>query len=58
MLFRRLLSESEPPPLRADSLWRTLARGCELGMFIRTGAGNKAETFRYGLTGSRAMNKL
>ncbi len=40
--------ESEPPP-RADSLWRTLARGCELGILVRTGAGTKAEAFRYGL---------
>jgi hypothetical protein len=37
----------EPP--RADSLWRTLARGCELGLLVRTGAGNRAEAFRYAL---------
>jgi AAA domain-containing protein len=37
----------EPP--RADSLWRCLARGCELGILVRTGAGTKAEAFRYGL---------
>lgn len=40
--------EDEPPP-RADSLWRSLTRGCELGIFVRTGAGNKVEAFRYGL---------
>jgi hypothetical protein len=40
--------EGEPPP-RADSLWRSLGRGCELGLFVRSGAGNKAEAFRYGL---------
>ncbi len=40
--------DAEPPP-RPDSLWRTLSRGCELGLFIRTGAGTKAEAFRYGL---------
>jgi hypothetical protein len=39
--------EGQRPP-RADSLWRCLARGCELGLFIRTGEGNKAEAFRYG----------
>ncbi len=39
--------EAEPP--RADSLWRTLTRGCEMGIFVRTGAGTKAEAFRYGL---------
>jgi hypothetical protein len=40
--------EGEPPP-RADSLWRTLARGCDLGIMVRTGAGTKAEAFRYEL---------
>jgi hypothetical protein len=40
--------EGEPPP-RADSLWRCLTRGCEQGTLVRTGAGNKAEAFRYGL---------
>jgi hypothetical protein len=40
--------EGEPPP-RADSLWRCLTRGCESGLLVRTGAGNKAEAFRYGL---------
>jgi AAA domain len=44
--------EGEPAP-RADSLWRSLARGCELGLFIRSGAGNKAEAFRYGLAPPR-----
>jgi hypothetical protein len=39
--------EGEPP--RADSLWRCLTRGCELGILVRTGAGTKAEAFRYGL---------
>jgi hypothetical protein len=40
--------ESEPPP-RPDSLWRSLTRSCELGILVRTGAGNKAEAFRYRL---------
>jgi AAA domain len=39
--------EGEAP--RADSLWRCLTRGCELGLLVRTGAGNKAEAFRYAL---------
>jgi hypothetical protein len=39
--------EGDPP--RADSLWRMLTRGCEMGLLVRTGAGNKAEAFRYGL---------
>ncbi len=29
--------DHEPPP-RPDSLWRTLTRGCETGMLLRTGA--------------------
>jgi hypothetical protein len=40
--------EGEPPP-RADSLWRLLARGCELEIFVRSGAGTKVEAFRYAL---------
>jgi hypothetical protein len=40
--------EGKPPP-RADSLWRCLARGCELGLLVRSGAGTRAEAFRYGL---------
>jgi hypothetical protein len=40
--------EGEPPP-SANALWRSLARGCELGVLIRTGAGSKAEAFRYAL---------
>jgi hypothetical protein len=39
--------EGEAP--RADSLWRLLTRGCELGVLVRAGAGNKAEAFRYRL---------
>lgn len=61
---RRLLNES-PEPLtrqeildrwpdgearpRADSLWRLLARGSEMGIFVRTGAGTRAEAFRDGV---------
>ncbi len=32
---------------REDTLWRTLARGCEVGLFVRTGAGTKTDPFRY-----------
>jgi hypothetical protein len=62
--LRRVLSESPVPltrqeilarwpegvaPPRADSLWRCLTRGCELGILVRTGAGTKTEAFRYGV---------
>jgi hypothetical protein len=40
--------EGEPSP-RADSLWRSLARGCELGILVRSGVGTRAEAFRYAL---------
>jgi hypothetical protein len=60
---RRVLGESSGPltrqeilarwpegaPPRADSLWRCLSRGCELGLLVRTGAGTRAEAFRYGV---------
>jgi hypothetical protein len=34
-------------PPRADSLWRSLTRGCERGILVRTGAGTKVEALRY-----------
>ena len=37
---------AEPPP-HPGSLCRTLMRGCELGILIRSGTGTKAEAFRY-----------
>ncbi len=40
--------EGVPAP-RADSLWRTLIRGCELGILDRSGEGTRAEPFHYGL---------
>jgi hypothetical protein len=40
--------QSEPPP-RGDSLCRCLARGCETGLFVRSGGGTKTEAFRYGV---------
>ena len=43
-----LWPQGEPPP-HADSLWRCLTRGCERGLFVRSGAGTKTEAFRYGL---------
>jgi hypothetical protein len=45
--------ETEPRP-RADSLWRSLARGCELGILVLTGKGTKAEAFRYQLAPASA----
>src|SRR5262249_16930893 len=58
---RELLSQSAAPltrqeillrwpgstPPHPDSLYRTLTRGCDLGIFVRTGAGTRAEAFRY-----------
>jgi hypothetical protein len=36
-------------PRRPDSLWRTLARGVELGLFTGAGKGTKTEPFRFTL---------
>jgi hypothetical protein len=44
--------QGEPPP-SANGLWRALARGCELGVLVRTGAGTKTEAFRYALAQSQ-----
>jgi hypothetical protein len=44
--------ESSSPP-HIDSLWRTLARGCELGILVRTGEGTKGDPFRYRLAEDR-----
>jgi hypothetical protein len=40
--------ESQTPP-HPDSLWRTLDRGCKTGVLARSGEGNKADAYRYGL---------
>jgi hypothetical protein len=45
--------QGEPPP-SANGLWRSLMRGCELGILVRSGAGSKAEAFRYSLAPPRA----
>jgi AAA domain len=47
-LTRRELLERWPGTApRADSLWRTLARGIELGLFTGAGKGTKTEPFRF-----------
>ena len=65
--LRRLLSQSETPltrqdllarwpqgePPRAETLWRALTRGCEQGVFIRSGEGTKTNAFRYALAQAR-----
>ena len=49
-LTRRELLELWPgEPPRPDSLWRTLARGVELGLFTGAGKGTKTEPFRFTL---------
>ena len=44
---RELLDRWPAPAPRPDSLWRTLARGTELGHFVATGKGTKSEPFRF-----------
>jgi hypothetical protein len=33
----------------ANTLWRWLNRGMEMGLLVRSGAGSKKEAFRYGV---------
>jgi hypothetical protein len=46
---RELLARWPSEAPRQDTLLRALARGVELGLFERTGAGTKTEPFRYGV---------
>jgi hypothetical protein len=49
-LTRRELLERWPGTApRPDTLWRTLARGVELCLFIVSGTGTKTDAFRYGI---------
>ncbi len=48
--------ETATPP-HADSLGRSLTHGCERGMLVRSGAGNKAEAFRYDLVRQSSGSK-
>jgi hypothetical protein len=46
---RELLARWPDPPPRPDSLWRTLSRGLERGLFVAHGAGTRSDAFRYEL---------
>lgn len=46
---RELLARWPGAVPREDTLWRTLARGVERGLFVVSGAGTKTDAFRYGL---------
>jgi hypothetical protein len=46
---RELLARWPAPSPRPDSLWRTLARGIEIGLFTVAGKGTKTEPFRFTL---------
>jgi hypothetical protein len=49
LTHREILARWPGPAPREDSLWRTLARGCEVGVFTRSGSGTKTDAFRYGV---------
>lgn len=49
LTHRELLARWPGDAPRADSLWRTLARGCETGLFVRSGTGTKTDAFRFGM---------
>jgi hypothetical protein len=44
---RELIDRWPAPAPRPDSLWRTLARGVQLGLFTVAGKGTKSEPFRF-----------
>ncbi len=46
---RELLARWPGEAPREDTLWRTLTRGCERGLFVRSGEGTRTEPFRYGV---------
>jgi hypothetical protein len=45
--IRQSWPEYQPPP--RNTLWRWLTRACDLGLLVRTGAGSRAEVFRFEL---------
>jgi hypothetical protein len=49
LTHRELLARWPGDAPREDTLWRVLARGCELGLFARSGTGTKSDAFRYGM---------
>jgi AAA domain len=46
---QELLARWPSDPPRPDSLWRTLRRGLECGVFITSGTGTRTDPFRYAL---------
>ena len=46
---REILARWPGAAPREDTLWRTLTRGCETGLFARSGTGTKVDAFRYAL---------
>jgi hypothetical protein len=46
---RDLLARWPDPAPRLDSLWRTLVRGVQCGLFTVHGSGTRTDAFRYGL---------
>ncbi|MCI0741802.1 MAG: hypothetical protein L0Y72_22440 [Gemmataceae bacterium] len=55
---RELLGRWPGDAPRADTLWRTLTRGCELGLLERSGAGTKTDAFRYSLSQTRSVEQV
>ena len=60
-LSRQQILECWPNPVTkptANTLWRWLARGCQLGVLARHGDGSKADAFRYALAEPAAAPDL
>jgi hypothetical protein len=49
LTHRELLERWPGTPPREDSLWRTLKRGYETGVFTVSGSGTKTDPFPWGL---------
>jgi hypothetical protein len=43
---------------RPDTLWRTLTRGVQCGLFVATGAGTRTDPLRYGLANPTAQAEV
>jgi hypothetical protein len=46
------------PAPTANTLWRWLNRGVEMGLVVRSGAGSKKEAFRYGIASSPTIHRF
>jgi hypothetical protein len=58
LTHRELLARRPGPPPHEGSLWRTIGRGVEMGLFTVEGKGTKTEPFRFGWVGKVAEAEI